>query len=195
MVRVKICGLTRPTDVEAAVAAGADALGFIAVAESPRFVSPETVRALANNLPPFVSTVAVARCDRDASPYPVRLAQLYADPAAEFPIPVVRVFRIGTRSDLHTALSHAGPILLDAYSPAALGGTGHCIDWDLAAEGVTQHPWPVILAGGLTPENVAEAVRTVRPYAVDVSSGVETSPGVKDHEKIRRFVDAVRSCR
>lgn len=194
MVRVKICGLARRADIDFAVNAGADALGFIAVEQSPRHVAPDTVGGAIADLPPFVTTVVVAKAPTDAVPYPVRVAQVYATPDPGFCKPFVRVFRIGSADDLPAALAHSGPILLDAYSRDALGGTGTTFDWALARAAVEQHRWPVILAGGLTPENVGDAVKRVRPYAVDVSSGVESAPGVKDPERVRRFIDTVRGC-
>ena len=189
MVRVKICGLTRPDDALHAAACGADALGFIAVRESPRYLDPEAFRTLNALLPPFVTTVCVARTRDEAAPYPTAIAQIYEDGDGR----VIRAFRIRDRESLETALAAArGAIQLDAFHESALGGTGHTFDWSLAAEAVGRYPGPVILAGGLTPENVADAVRQVRPYAVDVSSGVEMAPGCKDPDKVARFVAAAK---
>lgn len=192
MVRVKVCGLTRVDDALHAAACGADALGFIAVDASPRRVSPETVLALNAPLPPFVTTVCVARTLADAAPYPTTVAQVYADGGDPAGKRVVRVFRIRDAASVEEALRHPGPILLDTYHDSALGGTGHAFDWSLAADAVRRHPHPVVLAGGLTPENVADAVRQVRPYGVDVSSGVESAPGIKDPDKVARFVAAAK---
>lgn len=193
MVRVKVCGLTRVEDALHAVACGADALGFIAVQESPRFVTPEQVAAINAHLPPFVTTVVVARDLAGAAPYPTDVAQVYADGGDPRGKRVVRVFRVRDRETLAPALAFGpGTIHLDTLHESGLGGTGHAFDWSLAAMAVETRVDPVILAGGLTPDNVAEAVRRVRPYAVDVSSGVEASPGIKDPAKVAEFVAAAR---
>jgi len=191
--RVKICGLVRAEDVRLAAECGADALGFIAVPESKRFVAPEAVAQLVREAPPFAMTVAVALDHATASRYPVSLAQLYEPPFTNSGVPCLRVFRLRDQSVAEEALAWPGPILLDAFADGALGGTGQRVDWRLAATLVRDHAQPVVLAGGLTPENVAEAVRTVRPYAVDVSSGVESAPGIKDPAKVRAFIAAVRN--
>lgn len=197
MVRIKVCGLTRAEDALQAVRCGADALGFIAVHESPRFVSPEQVAAINAALPPYVTTVVVAPTLDEAAAYRTDVAQVYADGGDPRGKRVVRVYRVRDRESLAPALAaKADAVHLDTLHDAALGGTGHTFDWGLAAEAVETLSVPVILAGGLTPDNVAEAVRRVRPYAVDVSSGVESAPGIKDPVKVAEFVAAARSaCR
>ncbi len=201
-VRVKICGLTRREDAEAAVAAGADALGFMFYPGSARCVSEETAAAICRRLPPFVLRVGVfvdapeeqiravaARCGLGA-------LQFHGGESAEFcrrfALPVIKAFRIRGPESLPALRAYdTAAWLLDSSVAGQWGGTGTTFNWDLAAEAVG---WghPVILAGGLTPDNVAGAVRRVRPYAVDVSSGVETAPGRKDPARMRAFVAAVR---
>jgi len=190
--KVKICGLTRRQDIESAVALGVDALGFIAVPESKRFVTPGQVHALLPAVPPFVSTVVVALEGKVAEKYPVAVHQLYSTTEELQPLRTIRVFRLRDRSVAREALAWPGPVLLDAHVEGMLGGSGKTVDWDLAAEVTASHPFPVVLAGGLEPGNVGEAIRRVRPYAVDVSSGVESSPGVKDPDRMRDFLSAVR---
>ena len=198
--RVKICGITHPDDLAAAVAAGADAVGFNFHPPSPRFVDPGRARALLALLPPFVEAVGVfvARpvAEACAGLDSIRTVQMHAGLGDAPPVGfrLVPAFPVRTSDDLEAiqrlvpALAPAA-LLVDGHAPGLHGGTGQAAPWDLLARwrpGV-----PVILAGGLTPENVAEAVRRVRPYAVDVASGVESSPGRKCPEKMRRFIEAV----
>ena len=197
MVRVKICGITSKKDAFAAVGYGADALGFVFFPGSPRCISPRDARAIIAELPPFVTTVGlfvnedctritetVEFCGLDAT-------QLHGDEAPEGcffpPHRVIKALRVRDKSSL-VPMDHykVSAFLLDSYVQGTYGGTGHTFNWELAAEASSRYP--VILAGGLTPENVAEAVATVRPYAVDVSSGVELSPGCKDPEKVAAFI-------
>jgi len=195
MVRVKICGITCVEDALEAVRLGADALGFV-FAPSPRQVTPDRARAIASELPPMVTTVGVFV---NAQPEQVReirsfcglsVVQLQGDEdeqaATQFGPRVIKA--IPVRPDrLMQAGSYPGAtILLDAYSPDVRGGTGRTFEWSLATELAKKRP--IIIAGGLTPENVLDAVRVVRPYAVDVASGVEKEPGRKDHEKLERFI-------
>lgn len=202
-VRIKICGITRLEDAEAAVAAGADALGFMFYAGSARRVSEEVAAAICRDLPPCVLRVGVfvdadeetirataARCGLQA-------LQLHGTESPEFcqrfELPVIKAFRIRGPECLPELRAYdTAAWLLDSYVAGQPGGTGTTFNWDLAAEAVR---WgrPVFLAGGLTPQNVAEAVRRVRPYAVDVSGGVESAPGRKDPERLRAFVAAVRA--
>jgi len=199
--RVKICGITSVQDAAAAVDAGADALGFVFVPGTPRVISPEVAEQIAAGLPPFVTTVGVfvdqpleeilsviIRCRLQA-------VQLHGNEPETFsrriPVKVIKAIRVRDAADLRgigTYPAHA--FLLDAFVEGQPGGTGTTISWDLARQAIGRVP--VILSGGLRPENVAQAVRAVRPYAVDVSSGVETSPGRKDHRKVREFIAAVR---
>jgi phosphoribosylanthranilate isomerase len=197
MVRVKICGITNLDDALLAVDAGADALGFVFHAKSPRWIVPEQAAEIIKALPPFVLTVGLfvnagldfvnataANCCLDR-------VQLHGDesPAfcAQVSRPVIKVFRIKDMASLDLIAGYrVAGYLLDAYSPQAYGGTGLTFNWDIAKEARTFAP--IILAGGLTPDNVRQAVETVGPFAVDVSSGVEASPGRKDPVKVREFI-------
>lgn len=197
MVRVKICGITSRDDALMAVEAGADALGFVFYEKSPRFVNPLTAAAIIRELPPLVQTVGlfvnedVEKINWAADFCGLDLVQLHGDEeprdADEVKRRVIRALRVKDETSLvaHDAWQ-VSALLLDAWVSGAYGGTGETFNWDLAAVAARQRP--VILAGGLTPENVAEAVRIVHPYAVDVSSGVEATPGRKDPEKVREFV-------
>lgn len=192
--RVKICGLTNLADALVAVEAGADALGFV-LAPSPRRVTPEQVRAMVAALPPLVATVGVMV---DTPPAEARRLRDYCGlgwvqlhgpaQAGELAIlgpRLIRVVSVGQEApdpEVHPGAA----LLLDTAVAGQHGGTGKCFDWSLA---LALARWrPIILAGGLTPANVAQAVQTVQPFAVDTSSGVEMSPGRKDHAKIRDFV-------
>lgn len=197
MTLVKICGLTNYEDARFAVDLGADALGFVHERTSPRYIGDDLPRWL-NDLPPFTPKIAVfGRVDRVPHAGVFDLVQgaeweTYTDAAAKR-ILTLRLRPGQTARDLTNQTINAGTLLLDAYRDEAWGGTGHRVDWDVAAEIVQRADRPVILAGGLTPENVADAVRRVRPYAVDVSSGIERSPGVKDREKLAAFIEAAKS--
>jgi phosphoribosylanthranilate isomerase len=198
IVRVKICGITRLEDALMAVDAGADALGFMFFEGSPRQVSFESAGRIYAALPPFITKVgvfvnpsaalvegAIAECGID-------VAQFHGDESPEFcrsfPLKAIKAFRIRDERSLELIPRYTGVAwLLDSFSSGQLGGTGTQFNWELARRAV-KWDGKVILAGGLTPENVADAVRMVRPFAVDVSSGVEAAPGKKDSEKIRRFV-------
>jgi phosphoribosylanthranilate isomerase len=195
--RIKICGLTRLEDALLAAELGADALGFNLWPGSKRHLDADAVRAIVDRLPPLVTAVGVFvnQPPTDvlslAAQSGVQAVQLHGDESWEdvngYPIPAIKAFRVAgpeSLADLHRYRVRA--VLLDAPS-AGFGGSGQTFDWALAAE-VARHA-RVILAGGLNPENVAAAVRAVRPYAVDVASGVERAPGVKDPEKLRRFVE------
>lgn len=199
MTKVKICGITNAEDALAACEAGADAVGFVFAPEAKprgRYVERDTAREIVEQLPPFVTTVAV--CVNE----PIeRLAQLLSfidciqfhgeeDPATVESMAwlAIKAFRVGPDFNVEEMRRYrCRAYLLDAYSAEGRGGTGQKCDWESAKEAVAACK-RVILAGGLTPENVADAVRTVRPYAVDVSGGVEAAPGKKDHERIRQFI-------
>ena len=203
MTRVKICGITRPEDAQAAIALGAHALGFIFVPSSPRYVGEgDAAERILETLPPFVETVFVCRSLEDYRAHPVgRLfsaVQVYELPDGSEVAPGVRLIaaiRVPNQPYLDLPsrrLDRARAVLLDAYHPGALGGTGQTFDWRHAQEAKKQLALPLILAGGLTPENVGDAVRAVRPFAVDVSSGVEAAPGQKDIRRMEAFFEAVR---
>ncbi|MEW5966653.1 MAG: phosphoribosylanthranilate isomerase [Pseudomonadota bacterium] len=196
--RVKICGITRLEDLHAACAAGADALGFVFYDKSPRHVTAEAASALLRELPPFVQSVGLfvnaepAFIESVLKIAPLDLLQFHGDetPAdcARHGRPYLKAIRVNPDTDLLKCAADfeaAQGLLLDAFVPGVPGGTGERFDWNLIPPGL---PKPVILSGGLDPGNVAEAVRTVRPWAVDVSSGVEVSKGIKDAQKIARFI-------
>ena len=196
VVRAKICGLTRHEDVEIAISLGADAVGFVREPTSPRFVKElSLLRELAQIARPFANTVAVyGICDSSQTESITDFDQAveFAHGSEERRITAWRM-PSGVRPEAVLELPGTGAILLDAFVAGAFGGTGHKVDWDTAAAVVALTSRKVILAGGLTPDNVGEAIRVVRPYAVDVSSGVESAPGIKDHGKVRAFLDAVRN--
>ena len=199
MVRVKICGITNVADAVAAVEAGADALGFVFAEEARarnRYVDLATAAAIRKELPPFVAAVGVCVNDDldrlrrylDVVDY----VQLHGEESIDVCTAVaeraIKVFRVAAGFDPRMMLEYpACAYLLDAYVPDARGGTGLCVDWEVARQAVALGR-PVILAGGLTPENVADAVAQTRPYAVDTSGGVENAPGKKDHERLREFI-------
>ncbi|WP_107328357.1 phosphoribosylanthranilate isomerase [Metapseudomonas otitidis] len=202
-VRVKICGITRVEDALAAVAAGADAIGLVFYAPSPRAVTAEQARAIISALPPFVTTVGLfvdmpgEELDSVLATVPLDLLQFHGDESPEacrrHGRPYLKALRIRPGDDVSALIDRypdASGVLLDTYVPGTPGGTGEAFDWSLVPSGPSR---PVVLAGGLTPGNVAEAIRRVRPYAVDVSGGVEASKGIKDPVLIRVFIDAVRS--
>jgi len=199
-VRVKICGITRTDDALLAARLGADALGFNFWPGSKRHVTPPEAREIVRRLPPLVTAVGVfVNPTRDEVLRAVDIArisvvQLHGDEppelCASLPVPVWKVIRVTGRSALAALASYeVQGFLLDAPAPG-YGGGGATFDWALAAEVAAE--LPVLLAGGLTPENVAEAVRTVRPWGVDVASGVESAAGLKDPEKLRRFLAAAK---
>jgi phosphoribosylanthranilate isomerase len=200
IVRIKICGVTRLEDALLASRLGADALGFNFWPGSKRHVSAAAARQIIARLPPFVTPVGVfvnqpeGEMRAIAAETGIQVFQLHGDEppglCSRLPLPVVKAVPVDQVSTLSKLLSYeVQAFLLDTPS-RGYGGTGRPFDWSLA-EGVSEAA-PVILAGGLTPENVADAVRAVRPWAVDVASGVESSPGVKDADRMLRFVTAVR---
>jgi phosphoribosylanthranilate isomerase len=198
--RIKVCGLTRAEDVRAAVAAGVDAIGLVFYADSPRHVTIEEAAALCREIPPFVTVVGLfvnasrAEVHRVIEQVPLNLLQFHGDETLEqcegFGLPYLRAARVRPGVDLlefATQFPSARALLLDTWTPT-YGGSGESFDWSLVPSSC---PLPVILSGGLNPDNVAEAIRQVRPVAVDVSSGVESAKGIKDADKIRAFVTAV----
>jgi phosphoribosylanthranilate isomerase len=200
MVRVKICGIKRLEDAVAAVDAGADAIGLNFWRPGRRYIAPETARVIARVLPPFVARVGVFA---DEDPETIRkiaalcaldALQLHGSESPEFcrqfDRPVIKSVKIrGPESVEGLARYDVAAFLLDAHVPGEMGGTGQRFDWSLAVR--AKEAGPVILSGGLTPENVEAAIRAATPYAVDVASGVETG-GQKDPAKIRAFVARVR---
>lgn len=203
--KVKICGITSAEDAAVAVEAGADALGFVFYRKSPRYIEPLVAKQIIMGLPPLVTAVGVFV---DEEQQVVRslmddcglaLAQLHGHESAvycqELGRPVLKALRVKDRSSFLALAEFQGRagvrgFVLDAFSDQAYGGTGQVIDWELAAE--VARAAHILLAGGLTPDNVATAIQSVQPYGVDVSSGVEREPGKKDHEKVRAFIRAVR---
>jgi phosphoribosylanthranilate isomerase len=202
MIKVKICGITNLEDALTAIDAGADALGFVFHPKSPRHVFPEQAAAIIRHLPPFVHTVGlfvneplntvnatVDQCGLD-------LVQLHGEEDAGYcdlvKRRVIKTFRVKDITSLEPMRNYrVAAFLLDAWSPAAHGGTGQTFNWEIAA--CASQSNRIILAGGLAPGNVAEAVCKVRPYAVDVSSGVESRPGKKDSRKIVDFISSAKS--
>jgi phosphoribosylanthranilate isomerase len=204
--RVKICGITNLEDAEAAVAAGADALGFILFEKSKRFIPIEKAIRIVEALPPFVQTVAVtvnatkeftnlgwrkqlknfgiAQLHGEESPVHVKAVSKY--------LPVIKVFPADMARTITPGHYEVSAFMLDTPSKD-YGGTGHVYDWNLAVEFAKRITKPLILSGGLNPENVAKAIETVHPYAVDVASGVEASPGRKDHARLRDFIQICKS--
>lgn len=201
--RVKICGITNLEDALAACDAGADALGFVFAEEARarnRYIAPEDAYAIIDQLPPFVTTVAVTvnePLDRLASMLAhVDMVQLHGEESPDL-MPLgylaIKAFRAGPDARVESMRAYQTRAwLVDAHDPSARGGTGKQCDWDFARAAVAEGR-PVILAGGLEPENVAEAIRQVRPYGVDVSSGVEAAPGKKDHDRVRQFIHAAKA--
>lgn len=201
MTRIKICGITNLKDALVAVELGADALGFV-FAESPRRIGPEVASQIIRSLPPFITVVGLfvderaevvreimKECRLDALQFHGNESPDYCK---LFPRKMIKAFRIKDEETLKTISSYkVNAYLLDAYVEGMAGGTGETFNWNLAIEAKKIGP-PIILAGGLGPDNVVEAVRKVRPYGVDVSSQIEKAPGKKDHKKMRAFIEAVR---
>jgi len=203
MTRVKICGITRPEDALAAVRLGADAIGLVFYAKSPRHVSPQQALEITRVLPPFVSTVglfvnpAPAEVEVVLQTLHLDLLQFHGEEPAElcrrFRVPYLKAVRVKPGLDLvqyAASYGDARGLLLDAFVEGAHGGTGQSFDWGLIPAGL---PLPVVLSGGLDAANVAAAIRQVRPWAVDVSSGVESAKGIKDAARMAAFMQGVRN--
>jgi phosphoribosylanthranilate isomerase len=201
--RIKICGITRLEDARAAVELGADAIGLVFYAPSPRNIDAAHARAIIATIPPFVTTVglfvdpAPGEVESVLRDCPVGLLQFHGDEAPDFcrgfGLPYIKAARVRADRDLVQYLSRyqaAQGWLLDAYHAELYGGTGEAFDWNMIPLDLAR---PVILSGGLTPDNVGAAVRQVRPWAVDVSSGVEAARGVKDAAKIAAFIAGVKN--
>ncbi len=208
-VRIKMCGVTRLTDARVAVMAGVDALGFIFHQKSGRNISPDKARKIIKELPPFIATVGVfvdkkrreveeiiEYCRLAYAQLHGRETPKYCERLARFAAPcqVVKAFRVSpalTAEDIHPYDTHVCGYLLDTYHRKVAGGTGETFDWNLIVGLGLQRP--LLLAGGLNPDNITAALKAARPYAVDVNSGLETEPGIKDHALIRKLVRRVRA--
>ncbi len=202
MIKVKICGITNVEDALVAARFGADALGFVFYEKSPRYVSRDTVRNIVSYLPPFLTTVGLfvnedpVKIRETVSYCNLQVIQLHGDESPQYCARfsnqrVIKAVRVIDRDSLKSVnLYRVSAILLDTYSKDSYGGTGHSFDWKMLTEieGVNN----LILAGGLTPQNVSEAIQTVDLYGVDVSSGVEEMPGKKDLKKLKKFIKVVK---
>jgi len=202
-IRVKICGITRLEDALAASELGADAVGFVFYEKSPRYIEPAKAAAIIRQLPPFVSAVGLFVnpsqnfIGRVLQTVPLGVIQLHGDETPEFCASqrrrVLKAIHVSCADDLKQAAAFQCPVLLDAKAPAGVyGGTGTTFDWSLLRD--FEHHYPVSLAGGLNIDNIAEAMAVRAWFALDVSSGVEQSPGIKDAEKMRAFVNTVNLC-
>lgn len=205
--RIKICGITRPQDAARAVELGADAIGLVFYQPSPRCVSVEQALNIVANIPPFVSIVGLfVDSDRNdlnriLEQVPIDLLQFHGDESPKdcdgYNCPFIKAIRMRDGVDLLEEANRfetASGLLLDTYQAGVPGGTGESFDWTRVTEAREQGlVKPIILAGGLNPANVDEAIAVASPYAVDVSGGVESSKGIKDHEKMAAFVEAVRT--
>jgi phosphoribosylanthranilate isomerase len=201
MIKIKICGITNFEDALAAADAGADALGFNFYKKSPRYIDPVKAAEIIVRLPPFITSVGVFVNEREDKIAEFRqlaclqTIQLHGDESPEFCSRfgerVIKAFQIKDKDSLKAmAHYHVGAFLLDSYREGQRGGTGETFDWHLAV--VAKTFGRIILAGGLTPENVGEAVKLVQPYGVDVAGGVEREKGIKDHAKMKKFITEVR---
>jgi len=199
--RIKICGIKHLDDALKAVECGADAIGLIFVEKSPRYASLTDARLIAESLPPFVTVVGLFMNPTEEEVrealkvVPINLLQFHGEESPafcdQFDTPYIKVLRMRENVNIIAfaqEYSNASGILLDTYHEKG-GGSGESFDWNLIPEEVS---FPLILAGGLNPENVAAAIEKVKPYAVDVSSGVESGPAVKDHKKIEQFIKEVQ---
>ena len=202
-IRIKICGITRPEDAVLAAQLGANAIGLVFFAGSKRCVSVEQAQRIVRSLPPFVQAVALFVNETEANirhvlaHVPIHTLQFHGDEPPEFcqsfQRPFLKAVRVQSAHDIQAActrFAEARALLFDAFVDGAYGGTGHTFDWRLLPEQLSQH-W--ILSGGLNPDNVAHALKTTGAMAVDVSSGVEQSAGIKSPEKLRAFFAAIRS--
>ena len=203
MTKIKICGITNLADAIAAVEAGADALGFVFYQKSPRYIHPVQAQQIIQQLPPFIQCVGLfvnysqLQIEKIINQVDINLIQYHGDEPPEFcesiRFPYIKAVRVQQTEDILQAqenYSQAKAILLDAYKKGIYGGTGETFLWNL----IPAKPKlckPIILAGGLNGTNIAEAIKTVSPYAVDVSGGVEVSKGIKDHQKITMFCQFV----
>jgi phosphoribosylanthranilate isomerase len=201
VVRVKICGITRQQDADAAVEAGVNALGFIFTRTSPRYVSEDTAREIIRSLPSSVIPVGVfvnerrKEIERMVESTGIRTLQMHGDESPDdvdgYVLPVWKGLRVGYGFDVSVLSRYSSSaFVLDAFSNDQYGGTGKTIDWNIAVQ--AKKFGNIILSGGMTPENIKQAVETVAPYAVDINSGVEVSPGIKDNDRINQLFAALR---
>ncbi len=201
--RVKICGITRPQDALVAAQFGADAIGLVFYPKSPRNVNIEQAQVIMQALPAFVTTVGLfvnsktSFVENTLAELPLDLLQFHGDESPEycqqFAKPYIKALRMSPNIDIATLVqnyTHAKALLLDTYVKGLAGGTGKVFDWQQVPANLSK---PIILAGGLTPDNVNQAISTLQPYAVDVSGGVESSKGIKNAEKIAAFMQAVQN--
>jgi phosphoribosylanthranilate isomerase len=201
-VKVKICGITNIGDATAAVDFGADALGFVFFKGSPRYISPDAAAAIIKQLPPFTTTVGVfvdekpEQVEKIINLTCIDIVQFHGNEPPEicdvsrYSIKAIRVKSLESLDHLNNYKDRVSAFLLDTFTPDILGGTGQIFNWDIAV--YAKQFGRIILAGGLTPDNVAAAIRRVRPYGVDVSSGVESKKGKKDHKKMKSFIERAK---
>lgn len=203
MVKVKICGITNLDDAKAAVDSGADALGFVFFEGSPRYISLENTISIVNAISSFTTCIGVfvnetaENIEKIVSATGIDIIQLHGDEPPEICkfsrriIKAIRVKSLESLEPLHKYKDLVSCFLLDTYTPKVLGGTGQIFNWDIAIE--AKEFGRIILAGGLSPDNISDAVKRVKPYAVDVSSGIELKKGRKDHKKMRLFIERAKS--
>ena len=201
MVKVKICGITNLGDALVAAEFGADALGFVFFKGSPRFIPPDDARQITLRLPPFITTVGVfvdespEEVERIMKHAAIDVAQFHGHEPPEACVigrRAMKAVRIKDLTDLDTLRHYrVSAFLLDTYTPEFFGGTGQIFNWEIAVD--AKQFGKIVLAGGLNPDNIEEAIRRVRPYAVDVSSGVEEEKGKKDHTKLKLFIERAKS--
>ena len=200
--KVKICGITRLEDALAVAEYGADAIGFVFYKKSPRYIEPELAAEIVKRLPPFITPVALFVNESEETVRDIlyltgiSVVQFHGDETPEyvslFPQRVIKAIRVKDESTLAPLTGYdVSAFLLDSYSPDAYGGTGKKFDWEVINE--TDSVNRIILAGGLNADNVAYAVRLVRPYGIDASSGLESSLGIKDHKKVKDFISAAKA--
>ena len=203
MTKVKICGFTNSENARDAAIAGVDAIGLVFYDKSPRNVDIQKAREIVAALPPFINRVGLfvnanpSFIDEVLCEVPLDTLQFHGDEevvdCTQYQMPFIKSLRVTSKTNLDQIAEHfsdASALLLDSYNPNSFGGTGEIFDWSLARVKIDL---PIILAGGLNSDNVSEAISQVNPYAVDASSGVESSPGMKDIDKILAFIQSVRS--